>query len=222
LGVVITNADIGKGVKKAPKKQKFRVTIFTDGSCMGYDSPHAGNGAWAAVLWCGPYKNEIAGTAYDTSNNRMELQAIISALKILTEPCEITWFTDSIYAILCYDHIHKPRIENGCFCNAQKKPMKNQDLLEELFEAAKGHIITPLHVRAHTGDINNTRVDAIAYYTLNLFNQGILELPKKPNGELVIPEEFMTGRTTKSPEGVTTKKPQKSLKRFAYVYCKPH
>ena len=199
MAIIVTNADVRRGMRKAPPKPRFQVTIFTDGSCMGPESKYAGNGAWGAVLWCGPYKNEIAGTAYNTSNNRMELQAIISALSILTEPCEIDWFTDSAYAILCLDHIHKPRALDGCFQNSDRSPMKNQDLLEALFDAAKGHSITPHHVRAHAGDTNNTRVDAIAYYTLTLLNQGILELPKLPNGELVIPESFLTGRTTKAP-----------------------
>ena len=137
----------------SPKK----ITIYTDGAC----DPNPGVGGWAAILMFGAHVKELSGSEPDTTNNRMELTAVIEALRALKEPCEITLFTDSEY------------LRNGIttwlagwkrrnWQTAGKTPVKNQDLWQMLDGLCAGHTLSWQWVRGHADDPLNQRADFLA------------------------------------------------------------
>ena len=137
----------------SPKK----ITIHTDGACHGNPGP----GGWAALLRYGAHANELAGGEPATNNNRMELQAAISALAALKEPCEITLFTDSEYlrqGITGW----LPRWKANNWHTVDRKPVKNEDLWRQLHEAASRHRVTWQWLKGHVGHPDNEHCDQLA------------------------------------------------------------
>ena len=134
------------------------VEIYTDGACSG----NPGKGGWGAVLVYGNKEKEISGADADTTNNRMELTAVIEALRILKEPCNVTLTTDSKY--VC-DAINKEWVyswkKNG-WRKADKKPALNVDLWEQLLELLEMHNVSFVWVRGHNGHPYNERCDTLA------------------------------------------------------------
>ena len=134
-----------------------KIEIFTDGACKGNPGP----GGWGAVLRMGKHEKELSGHAPATTNNRMELTAVIEALRALKSPCDIALHTDSRYVI---DGITKWILgwqKNG-WRNAAKKPVLNADLWRALLEAKGQHRITWLWVKGHDGHPENERADCLA------------------------------------------------------------
>ena len=134
-----------------------RVAIFTDGACKGNPGP----GGWGAILRSGAKERELNGSEPHTTNNRMELQAAISALNALTRPCEVDLTTDSVYVrdgITKWIHGWK---RNG-WRTADKKPVKNAELWQALLDAAARHTIEWRWVKGHSGDPDNERADMLA------------------------------------------------------------
>jgi ribonuclease HI len=134
-----------------------KVVIHTDGGCEGNPGP----GGWAAVLSCDGKVKEISGGDPATTNNRMELQAAVSALSVLKEPCEVDLFTDSIYL---RDGITKWLVRwkaNG-WRTVAKKPVRNDDLWRALDAAARPHRITWRWLKGHAGHDINERCDVLA------------------------------------------------------------
>jgi ribonuclease HI len=134
-----------------------KVTIHSDGGCEGNPGP----GAWAAVLRYGPSVKEISGSDPATTNNRMELQAAIEALRGLKEPCEVEFFTDSEYVRQGITE-WLPGWKARGWRTAGKKPVKNEDLWRALDEAAGRHRITWKWLRGHAGHVDNERCDQLA------------------------------------------------------------
>jgi ribonuclease HI len=134
-----------------------KVTIYTDGACSGNPGP----GGWAALLMFGEMKREIFGGEANTTNNRMELMATIAALKQLKEACEVALFTDSKYVLQGYTEWLPGWVKKG-WKTADKKPVKNVDLWQELAAAAAAHHIQWHWVKGHSGNTHNDRVDALA------------------------------------------------------------
>ena len=138
------------------------VEIFTDGACSGNPGP----GGWGAILRYNGREKELSGGERDTTNNRMELTAVIEALNCLKEPCKVTLTTDSKYVS---DGIGKGWAEqwqkNG-WRKADKKPALNPDLWEKLLSLLKIHDVTINWVKGHAGHRENERCDelAVAYY----------------------------------------------------------
>jgi ribonuclease HI len=134
-----------------------RVEIFTDGACKGNPGP----GGWGALLRMGRHEKELAGSEAATTNNRMEMTAVIRALDALVEPCEVVLHSDSRYVI---DGMTKwvHGWQKKGWVNASKKPVRNEDLWHELIEAARRHRITWEWVRGHDGHVENERVDRLA------------------------------------------------------------
>jgi ribonuclease HI len=134
-----------------------RVIIHTDGACSGNPGP----GGWGAILTFGDSEREIKGGDPQTTNNRMELMAAISALEALKRPCTVDLHTDSEYlknGITAWIHGWK---KNG-WRTADKKPVKNVDLWKRLDEAL-GHYKVHWHwVKGHTGHAMNERADELA------------------------------------------------------------
>lgn len=133
------------------------VTIYTDGACSGNPGP----GGFAAVLLYGNHEREISGGEINTTNNRMELRGVIEGLKTLKEPCDVTIFTDSKYVLQGFTE-WLPGWQKKGWKTADKKPVKNVDLWQELEKNAAQHKITWNWVKGHSGDPLNERVDALA------------------------------------------------------------
>jgi ribonuclease HI len=134
-----------------------QVQIFTDGACKGNPGP----GGWGVLLRMGVHEKEMSGGEPDTTNNRMEMTAVIKGLNALTEPCEITLQTDSKYVI---DGITKwvHGWKKKGWVNASKQPVRNADLWHELIEAVARHKVNWEWVRGHSGHVENERVDKLA------------------------------------------------------------
>jgi ribonuclease HI len=133
------------------------VDIWTDGACSGNPGP----GGWGAILMSGEHRKELLGGEPDTTNNRMELLAAISALEALKKPCIVTMHVDSQYVrqgITGWIHGWK---RNG-WKTADKKPVKNAELWIRLEEAASRHTIDWQWVKGHAGDPMNERADELA------------------------------------------------------------
>lgn len=134
-----------------------KIVIYTDGACSGNPGP----GGWGAVLTYNDHKKEISGNAPDTTNNRMELQAVIEALKTLKKPSEVEIVTDSQYVMngmTTWIHGWKKRDWKG----SSNKPVKNADLWQELDAACQPHTITWQWVKGHNGHPMNERADKLA------------------------------------------------------------
>ncbi|WP_374530433.1 ribonuclease HI [Novosphingobium sp.] len=134
-----------------------RVEVFTDGACKG----NPGKGGWGVVLRMGHHEKELSGHDPATTNNRMELTAVIRALGALKQPCEVHLHTDSRYVI---DGITKWIYgwqKNG-WKNSQKKPVLNADLWQELLAAVRPHRIQWIWVKGHDGHPENERADKLA------------------------------------------------------------
>lgn len=133
------------------------VEIFTDGACRGNPGP----GGWAVLLRMADKERELSGGEALTTNNRMELTAAIRGLKALKKPCRVELHTDSNYVrdgITKWIHGWQ---RNG-WRTADKKPVKNADLWQELLDAARPHRVAWHWVKAHSGHPENDRVDALA------------------------------------------------------------
>ena len=133
------------------------VEIYTDGACRGNPGP----GGWAALLRMGEKERELSGGETPTTNNRMELTAAIKGLEALKRPCRVQLFTDSNYVrdgITKWIHGWR---RNG-WKTADKKPVKNAQLWQELLDAAAPHRVEWHWVKGHSGHPENDRVDALA------------------------------------------------------------
>ncbi len=133
------------------------VVMSTDGACKGNPGP----GGWGVVLRNDGRERELSGFEPETTNNRMEMMAAISGLKALNRPCRVTLRTDSAYlrdGIMKWVH---GWIRNG-WRTADKKPVKNVDLWQELLDAIKPHQIEWEWVKGHNGDPDNERADQLA------------------------------------------------------------
>jgi ribonuclease HI len=142
-----------------------KVEIFTDGACKG----NPGRGGWGALLVAGGKTKELFGGELNTTNNRMELRAVIEALGALKRPCEVVVHTDSQYVqkgISEWIHGWKAR----GWKTAAKEPVKNVDLWQALDEAQARHDIQWRWVRGHAGHEGNERADALA-------NLGVASVP---------------------------------------------
>lgn len=136
---------------------KAVIDIFTDGACSGNPGP----GGWGAILRSGGHEREISGGEKATTNNRMELMAVIQALSALKKSSTVTVHTDSRYVM---DGATKWILgwkKNG-WKTADKKPVKNEDLWKELDGALGGHDVSWRWVKGHSDHVENERADALA------------------------------------------------------------
>jgi len=133
------------------------VELYTDGSCRGNPGP----GGWAALLRIGDKEREIAGGEANTTNNRMELKAAIEGLNALKRPCRVEIHTDSHYVRDGITRWIHGWLKNG-WRTADRKPVKNADLWQELLDAVDPHRVEWHWVKGHSGHPENDRVDALA------------------------------------------------------------
>jgi len=134
-----------------------KVELYTDGACKGNPGP----GGWGALLRYGDKEKELCGGESDTTNNRMELMAVIEGLKALSRSCEVILTTDSKYVMQGINDWLAGWKRNG-WKTAAKKPVKNQDLWQALDEQCTRHKIEWRWVKGHTGHAENERADELA------------------------------------------------------------
>lgn len=134
------------------------VTVYTDGACSGNPGP----GGWAAILKYGTAEKVMSGGAAETTNNRMELLGVISALEALKEPCRVELYSDSKYVI---DALEKRWVwgwqKRGCI-KSDKKPALNRDLWERLLPLVEQHEMVYHWIKGHAETEENNRCDELA------------------------------------------------------------
>lgn len=138
------------------------VEVFTDGACKG----NPGMGGWGALLCYGDHEKELCGGEAATTNNRMELTAVIRALESLKRPCTVRLHTDSQYVQKGISEWISGWKRRG-WRTADNKPVKNVDLWQQLEKAALQHQVEWVWVKGHAGHDGNERADALA-------NQGVI------------------------------------------------
>lgn len=134
------------------------IEIFTDGACSG----NPGAGGWGVILRCGETEKELSGGEAQTTNNRMELTAVIEALKALKRECEITLYTDSRYVMDGVNEWMPNWKKNGWRTTNKKSAVKNLELWQELDNLLPKHKIKWVWVKGHNGHPENERVDKLA------------------------------------------------------------
>lgn len=134
--------------------KKPKVTLFTDGSCLENPGP----GGWACLLRYGQKEKMISGGVEETTNNQMELQAVIEGLKALKKPCQLAIYTDSKYVIDGFTKWMTGWKQRG-WKKSDKSPVLNQELWKELDSISQNHEVEWNWVKGHSGHAENERVD---------------------------------------------------------------
>jgi ribonuclease HI len=134
------------------------IIIYTDGSCSGNPGP----GGWAAILIHGRHEREISGSEPDTTNNRMELRAVVESLRALNKPCKALVHTDSAYIANAFNDRWIDNWQKRGWKTAAKKLVKNKDLWLDLLSAMEIHDVTFVKVKGHADNALNNRVDELA------------------------------------------------------------
>ena len=135
-----------------------KVEIFTDGACKGNPGP----GGWGAILRYNLTEKELSGGLLDTTNNRMELTAVIEALSALKEPCDIILYTDSQYVCNAITKGWAKKWQKNNWMRSKNEPALNKDLWEKLLALIDKHKIEFVWVRGHNGHPENERCDELA------------------------------------------------------------
>ena len=146
---------------------KPRVEIFTDGACSG----NPGIGGWGAILRYKETEKELSGGELETTNNRMELMAVIQALSALKTSCNISLYTDSQYVMKGITEWLDNWKKNGWKTSNKKQAVKNVDLWQQLDELVQKHEIRWIWVKGHNGHAENERCDALARAEVELLKQ---------------------------------------------------
>ena len=133
------------------------VSIYSDGACSGNPGP----GGWAALLRFGLREKELSGGVLNTTNNRMEMMAVIKALRQLKRPCKIRVVTDSKYVVMGMTKWIHGWIKRN-WINSQKKPVLNRELWEDLLKLSRPHKIEWEWIKGHNGHPDNERCDQLA------------------------------------------------------------
>ena len=134
------------------------IILYTDGACSGNPGP----GGWGAVLCYKGIKKEISGFNPDTTNNRMELTAVIQGLLALKERCMVCVYTDSSYVLNAFEKGWIIAWQRNGWKTSSKKPVENQDLWKTLINLTKDHVVKFYKVKGHSDDDLNNRCDELA------------------------------------------------------------
>ncbi len=134
------------------------VTLYTDGACSG----NPGAGGWGAVLLYGGHRRELSGGERETTNNRMELTAVIEGLEHLKYPCDVEVYSDSSYVVNAFANGWAYGWEKGGWKKADKKPVLNEELWKKLLALSRTHNLTFHWVKGHADNELNNRCDELA------------------------------------------------------------
>ena len=134
------------------------VIIYTDGACSGNPGP----GGWGSILMYKDKIKEISGGMKDTTNNVMELTAVIEALKLLKYPCKVNLYSDSAYVVNCFNQGWIYNWLKKGWKTAGGEPVKNKELWEELYALTKTHKVKFIKVKGHSDNEFNNRCDEMA------------------------------------------------------------
>lgn len=167
-----------------------RVQLYTDGACSGNPGP----GGWAAVLSFGGKTKELSGHMPNTTNNRMELFAVISGIGALKEPCFVEVFSDSAYTVNAFNEHWIDNWQKNGWLNSEKKPVENSDLWKLLLQIirVKKHEVSFNKVKGHADDPQNIRCDELARAAIHEY--------RRMNGEAMQVDEPAKPAATEKPE----------------------
>lgn len=135
-----------------------KVKIYTDGACSG----NPGSGGWGCVLFYGKHIKEMSGFMPETTNNRMEIYAVLQGLKALKEPCEVSVYSDSAYVVNAFNEGWLASWQMKGWKNAKKEPVLNRDLWDELLVLVQQHKVIFHKVKGHSDNPWNNRCDELA------------------------------------------------------------
>ncbi len=141
------------------------VEIFTDGACKGNPGP----GGWGAILRYKNHEKELSGGNADTTNNRMEMTAVIEAFILLKEPCNVTLYSDSQYVCNGLKLGWAKKWKSNNWMRNKKEPALNPDLWDELLNLYDKHNVTIVWVKGHAGHPENERCDTLAVNAINKY-----------------------------------------------------
>ena len=144
-----------------------QVTIFSDGACSGNPGP----GGWGAILRYQTLERAISGGEAQTTNNRMELTGVITALEALKEPCAVDLYSDSKYVVDALQKGWAASWRKKGWIKSDKKPALNPDLWEKLLELTEKHAVTVHWVKGHADNDSNNRCDALAVMERDKFSK---------------------------------------------------
>ena len=134
------------------------VIIYTDGACSGNPGP----GGWGAILMCNGIQKEISGAQKNTTNNIMEITAVLEALKLLKVECNVKIYSDSAYVVNAFNQGWIYNWKKNNWKTAGKTPVNNQELWEELYNLTKKHKVEFIKVKGHSDNEYNNRCDFLA------------------------------------------------------------
>ncbi len=135
-----------------------KVIIYTDGACSGNPGP----GGWGTILMYKDSKKEISGAKKDTTNNVMELTAVIEGLKILKYPCDVEIYSDSAYVVNAFNQKWIDSWIKNNWKTSGKEPVKNKEIWQELYDLTKVHNVKFIKVKGHSDNEFNNRCDEMA------------------------------------------------------------
>ena len=191
------------------------VILYTDGAC----SFNPGPGGWGCVLICGEEMKEMSGACEDTTNNRMELQAVISGLSALTQQCKVDIYTDSAYVCNAFQQKWIGNWVRNNWVNSKDEPVANKDLWKKLLAECEKHEIAWHKVKGHADNQLNNRCDELARLEIEkIFEQNpniMEELQVKRAAEEAKKVSQMTVVATKPADGKTVEELAKLAKDAA-------
>lgn len=135
-----------------------KVTLYTDGACSGNPGP----GGWGAILMCDGYSKELSGSELLTTNNRMEITAVVEGLSRLKYPCEVEVYSDSAYTVNAFNQNWIKGWKKNGWRKADGKEVLNKDLWEKLDNLCSIHTVSFIKVKGHADNEYNNRCDALA------------------------------------------------------------
>lgn len=135
-----------------------KVVIYTDGACSGNPGP----GGWGTILKYKNVKKEISGYMENTTNNIMEITAVIEGLKLLKYECEVEIYSDSAYVVNAFNNHWIEGWRKKNWINSSKEPVKNKELWQELYNLTKQHNVKFIKVKGHSDNEYNNRCDELA------------------------------------------------------------
>lgn len=135
-----------------------KVVIYTDGACSGNPGP----GGWGTILMYKNVKKEISGYMENTTNNIMEITAVIEGLKLLKYECEVEIYSDSAYVVNAFNNHWIEGWRKKNWINSSKEPVKNKEIWQELYNLTKQHNVKFIKVKGHSDNEYNNRCDELA------------------------------------------------------------